>query len=328
MRRSTAAVLAVGSVAAVVAACNLSSASSVSSTGPTNTDAAFVSQGVETSVESAIASFLGGLTPPTQAAGVVGAARTTPYVPYLRLAHVPFDLARSTAMHRLHTVVHARQGVPSCVTISPNPPTDTDGDGIPDTVTMTAQPNCSFTDDSLTFSISGSLIEGDQTPTVPDADYTATANNMVIGFSSGGDSATIGLNGTATVTETTGSLSQNNDLTLTLMSTGSDTVNATYGQNWMVTFTYTGSTLLGSSQLPSGTLNITGTTNYSGNGNSYALAITTPTALTFDPSCGTSSQVTAGAVQATFSGTSGADYVTLTWTGCGAPTVDFVSSQS
>lgn len=324
MRRTIAAALAAGSVAAV-AACSISSPSSPASTGPTTTNAAFVSQGVETSLESAIASFLGGVQPPIQGVGVVGAAKT---MPYLRLAHVPFDLARSTAMHRVHTVINTRQGAPSCVTMTPNPSVDTDDDGIPDTVSTVAGPNCQFTEDSLTFTISGSLIEGDPTPAVADADYMATANNLTIGFSGNGDSATIGLNGTATVTETTGSLSQNDNLTLTLVSTGADTVNATYAQNWMATFTFNGSTLLGSQPLPSGTLNITGTTNYSGNGKTYALAISTPTPLTFSPSCNTSSQITAGVVQATFSGTSGSDYVTLTWTGCQAPTVVFVSSQS
>ena len=324
MRRTIAAALAAGSVAAA-AACSLSSPSSPASTGPTTTDAAFVSQGVETSLESAIASFLGGLQPPIQGVGVVGAAKR---MSYLRLAHVPFDLARSTAMHRVHTVTNARDSMPSCITVTPNPLVDTDGDGIPDTASTVAGANCQFTEDSVTFSIAGSLIEGDPTPTVADADYMATANNLTIGFSGDGDSATVGLNGTATVTETSGSLSQNNNLTLTLVSSGADTVNATYAQNWMATFTFTGSTLLGSQQLPSGTLNITGTTNYNGNGKTYALAVSTPTPLTYSPSCGTSSQITAGVVQATFSGTSGSDYVTLTWTGCQAPTVNFVSSQS
>jgi hypothetical protein len=325
MRRSTAAAFAAGSIVAVIAACSLTSPSSPASTGPTTTDAAFVSQGVETSLESAIASFLGGITPPLQGVGVVGAAKT---IPYLRLAHVPFELARSTATNHLHAVLHARQGVPSCVTVQPDPPIDTDGDGIPDTVTMTAAANCQFTQDSLTFSLGGSLIEGDPTPTVPDADYTATVNNLVIGFSGNGDSATIGLDGTATVTETSGSLTQNNNLTLTLVSSGTDTVNATYAQNWTATFAFSGSTLLGSGQLPNGTLTITGTTNYSGNGKSYALAISTPTPLTIDPSCSTGSQVTAGVVQATFSGTNGADFVTLTWTGCQAPAVAFVTPAS
>lgn len=324
MRRFTAAALAASSILAVAAACSLSSPSSPASTGPTTTDAAFVSQGVETSLESAISSFLGGLTPPIQGAGIVGAAKT---MPYLRLAHVPFDLARSTAANRVHTVIHTRQGVPSCVSVSPNPPIDTDGDGIPDTVTMTAPANCQFTEDSVTFSIAGSLIEGDPTPTVADADYAATANNLVIGFSGNGDSATIGLNGTATVTETTGSLAQSNNLTLTLTSSGTDTVNATFGQNWMATFAFSGSTLVGSQTLPNGTLTVTGTTNYSGNGKTYALAITTPTPLTFDPTCGTSSQITAGVVQATFSGTDNHDFVTLTWSGCAAPTVNFTSTQ-
>lgn len=328
MRRTTAAALAAGSIALVVTACSVTSPSAPA-TGPTAADAALVSQGVETSLESSIASFIGGVTPPVQGLGGTGGAVRNPY---LRLAHVPLELVKNSQTHGAHAHITTRGGLgnaPSCVTASPNPPTDTDGDGIPDTVTITAQPNCTFQPDSgssFTLSISGSMIEGDPTPTVADADYMATVNNLVLGFSSGSDSATIGLSGTAQVTETTGSLSEGNQLTLTLASTGTDTVNAAYAQNWMATFAYSGGTLLGSGGLPAGTLTITGTTNYTGNGKSFALAMSTPTPLTYDPTCQTNSQITAGVMQATFSGTNGADYVTLTWTGCQDPTVDFVST--
>ncbi len=206
MRRSMAAVVAAGLSAITVVGCSLAG-SSAPSTAPSAADAALVDEGVEASLESAIANFLGGVNPPIQTANRVGTPATAPL---LRLAHVPFDLVRSTRMHRVRTGTTTRGGLPSCITLVPAIPADDDSDGIPDTVSMTAGANCTFTQDSLTFSISGSLTEGDPTPTTPDADYMAAANNLVISLSSGADSSSIGLNGGATVTETAGSLSQSN----------------------------------------------------------------------------------------------------------------------
>jgi len=321
MRRSIAAVAVAGLSAITIVGCSLAG-SSAPSTAPTAADAALVDAGVEASLESSIANFLGGVVPPTQSASRVGAPAAAPV---LRLAHVPFDLVRSSRVHRVRTGLATRGGAPPCVTVVPATPADQDADGIPDTVSMTAAPNCTFTQDSITFSISGSLIEGDPTPTTADANYMATANDLVIGLSAGPDSASIGLNGATTVTETAGSLSQSNQMTLLLNSTGQDTVNASYAQNWMATFTYTGSELLGSGSLPQGTLAVTGTTNYTGNGKSFALAISTPTALTYDPTCTTASQITAGVLQASFNGSKGSAYITITWNGCRAPTVNFVA---
>jgi hypothetical protein len=323
MRRSVAAVVAAGLSAITIVGCSLAG-SSAPSTAPTAADAALVDEGVEASLESSIADFLGGVNPPVQSASRVG---TTGTAPLLRLAHVPFDLVRSTRMHRVRTGLTSRGGLPPCITFAPTNPVDEDSDGIPDTVSMTAAANCTFTQDSLTFSISGGLTEGDPTPATPDADYMAAANNLVISLSSGANSASIGLNGGATVTETTGSLSQSNQMTLSLASTGTDTVNATYAQNWMAAFSYSGSELLGNGSLPQGTITLTGTTNYTGNGKSFALAISTPTALTYDPTCGTASQLTAGVLQASFNGAKGSAYVTITWSGCQDPTVNFVGGQ-
>jgi hypothetical protein len=331
MRHAVAATVAAGMTAVLFTACSSLTSSTSPSSAPTATDGALVAQGVQTSVESSIASFLGGVQPPTQSFSTTSPGT----IPYLRLSHVPADLAHGAYLglpgsrtRRAHAVVTTRDnGPPSCVTVVPNPTVDTDGDGIPDTVSMTAGPNCSFTNDSLTFSVSGSLVEGDPTPSVPDADYMATLNHFTIGVNSGGDSATIAMNGTATVTETTGSLSQANQLTLAIMSTGADTVNTSFAQNWMATFTFTGQQLTANTGLPAGTLGFTGTTDYTGNGKSFALAISTPTPLTFDPTCTTNSQITAGTVQATFSGTNGAAYVTLVWSGCQEPTTTFVAPQ-
>ena len=130
-----------------------------------------------------------------------------------------------------------------------------------------------------------------------------------------------------TVTETTGMLTQSNQMTLTIMSTGTDTINTSLAQNWMATFAFSGSQLTGNEGLPAGTVNFTGTTNYTGDGKTFALAVSTPTALTFDPTCNTASQVTAGSIQATFSGTNGSTYVTLTWSGCQDPSIYLSTPQ-
>jgi hypothetical protein len=329
MRHTVAATVAAGIATAWLAGCSTLTNTTGPNSGPTTADAALVGTGLQTTVESSIASFLGGVAPPTQSFSRSGARGT---LPYLRLAHVPVALvhgswlgARNMRSGPGHTVVTPRDGVPSCVTVVPATPSDQDSDGIPDTVTMTAGQGCTFTNDTLTLSVSGSMSYGDPTPATPDADYMATVNNLTIGFSNASDTATVALNGAATVTETSGSLSQSNQLTVTIMSTGTDTVNTSFAQNWMATFAFSGSPLMANQGLPAGSVSFTGTTNYTGNGKSFALAISTPTALTFDPTCTTASQVTAGTLQATFSGTNGTAYVSLTWSGCQDPAIYFAT---
>jgi len=282
-----------------------------------------VAQGVETSVETSVESFIGGVQP------VIPAARRTrqsPALAYLRLAHVPLRLLHGRQQSALRPGVVVRSDS-SCVTTVPASPADQDGDGIPDTLVTAAAPNCTLVSDSLTLTVSGSLTLGDPTPTTADADYTTTIDNFVIGLTSGSNTASISLNGTADVSETTGLLTESNQLTLGLSASGSETLNATYAQNWMAMFAFSGPQLTGSTSLPAGSLSITGTTNYTGAGKSFALAITTPTALTFDPSCSTASQITSGTVKAVFSGTSGSAFVTLTWSGCEDPVVNFTGQK-
>jgi hypothetical protein len=323
MRQIGAACVAVGIVTILVGGCS-SSSTTAPSNAPTQADAEVLAQGVESSIESSIASLIGGVQPILPSGS---RTRSSPGLAYLRLAHIPLDLAHSRHISGGRPAIVVRDA-PSCVSQVPASTTDEDSDGIPDTVTTTAAPNCQLSStDSLTLTASGSIILGDPTPTTADANYTATVDNFVVGLTSGTNTASIALNGTADVSETTGMLTESNQLTLTLTASGADSLDASYAQNWMAMFTYTGSPLSGQSSLPAGSLSIAGTTNFTGDGKTFALAISTPTALTFDPSCATASQITAGTVKAVFSGTGGSTFVTLTWSGCQEPVVTLTSAS-
>jgi hypothetical protein len=307
--------------AAVLVGCSTTK-STAPNTAPTQAEAQSVAEGVESSVQLSVSSLIGGVN--------VGAlipsgdrARSTGTMPYLRLARVPVNLIRGLRPNAGRVPIGVRGGMPSCIVQTPASPVDQDGDGIPDTLTLTAGAGCTFANDSVTISVSGSIDLGDPTPTTADADYVSTVNNLVFGVATGADTATIGLNGTATVTETTGSLSEANQLTLNLTSNGTQAINASFAQNWMSVFTFTGAQLTANAGLPAGSLSVTGTTNYTSSTSSFALAVSTLTPLSYDPTCNTMSQITAGEVKAVFSGTTKTAFVTVTWSGCQDPTVVF-----
>ena len=67
--------------------------------------------------------------------------------------------------------------------------------------------------------------------------------------------------------------------------------------------------------LPAGTFSISGNESFTVNGTTYAFTVSTPAALTVDPSCATG--VTSGAVTVGFSGQGGTGTATITWTACG-----------
>jgi hypothetical protein len=323
MRYTTAAQLAGVMTAALLAACSTTKSSTAPNAAPTQADAQSVAEGIEGSLQLSVSSLIGGVN--------VGAllpsasrARATRTMPYQRLAFIPANMIRGLRPNAGRVPIGVRGGgPPSCVVQTPASPTDQDGDGIPDTLTLTAGAGCTFTPDTTNITIAGSIVLGDPTPTTADADYVSTVNHLVFGITSGSDSATIGINGTATVTETTGSLSEANQLTLTLASNGTTVINASYAQNWMSVFTFTGSQLTADNGLPAGSLSVTGTTNYTTAAHSFALAVSTLSPLAFDPTCNTMSQITGGSVKAVFSGTTGASFVTMTWSGCQDPTVTF-----
>ncbi|GEM_PF-3253545 len=323
MRHATAAhVIGAAGLLCLTTACS-SNTSTAPNAAPTQADAQYVAQGMQTAIQSSLSSFLGGVSPVLPRADRIGPS-------LVGFARLPQALLHGTAGAPMRFGIDRNtNSVPSCVVLSPAQPVDSDNDGIPDTATLTAAPHCTQQIDSVTtLAISGSIAEGDPTPTTPDANYTESVSNLHLALTTTGASATIGMNGTANVSQAPGVLTLDNLLTLAIATTqNNQTFSATYANNWTAVFQYSGTSLVGSSTLPGGTLSVTGSTAYTSASKAFSLAITTPTPLTVDPTCNAASPVTGGVLKGVFSGSNGSAYLTITWSGCQAPVVQFVGQS-
>jgi hypothetical protein len=320
MRRILSVVAAVGSGVAVLA---LAGCSSSSATKPKSTtsylslttaqqrrlDSSVVSQ-VEASVGSMVnfnvyGSSFGGL------AGDV----------------VKYPIARALGALKAVGGRVAPRNVSQCTTETPANPTDTDGDGVPDTATFTYA--CSSSTSGSSFSLNGSVTFGDPTPTTADIAYQSGIA-LAVGLSDSSASDSLSVTGATTVSETQGQISQNGNVTLgvdVIRDTSGNTGTASLVTHDTATYAYSGPFLTSvNNPLPAGTFNLTGnwtwtfkTTNLNAN---LSFAVSTPNGgLSVDPvNCTTNTAgIVSGTVQVTFSGST---VVTAVWAGCPAtPTI-------
>ena len=209
---------------------------------------------------------------------------------------------------------------------TPSDPTDTDGDGIPDEATypFTAPP-CRFPDvRGTSLDLVGQLQVADPAPQSAGFGYGATLVSLRATFT-GKDadhSYSVTRNGTRALTGTVAGLQLSTDLQI--LRTFPGLSDAAVDQQWTVTFAPEASLRI-NQPLPAGTLDVAGSLNWNRGAESYALTVTTPTPLHFDPSCEGPQRFDTGELRAagTFGDLSG--YVRMRWTGCGdEPAVDFV----
>ena len=218
----------------------------------------------------------------------------------------------------------------SCATLSENPPTDADADGVPDDLTITyTGPDCTWTNSSGTASFTKS-------GTIHIVDLSQTARKAVrfefgalkTEFTFDGNSFSRQLDGvTQLLADATGFSAGD---TTTVHRESSRSGISDMSKRWAVTFTAdAGQTFSHNSDLPSGDLTIEGTTSRTRNGTTKTFEVATPTPLHFDSSCSADDRIVSGELDVTYTTTTGTTTVMVVWNGCGVdPTVTTTTTTS
>jgi hypothetical protein len=207
--------------------------------------------------------------------------------------------------------------VATCPTAST--PTDGDGDGIPTSQTLTfANPPCTLTPfRGGTFAITGTVKLEDTTTadatsfrlTDTDLAWIATdpATTRTFTATRNGTRSRTGSDSTATLVST-----------MTIVRQRPGRANTTINLSTTVAFTSDSDTVKVLSQLPSGSLDLSGTMTWHRSTENWSLGIATPIPLAFDPTCNTTPQrIRSGqlSLSGTISGEAGV--LTITFNGCG-----------
>lgn len=209
---------------------------------------------------------------------------------------------------------------PPCVTASPLPPTNSDADIVPDSVRLVF--DCGFErfGGQILDSLTGTIDFLDPQPTVPSigvrhvfTDFTRKRINTPFPLRSftavhngtrewGGNADTLGHTITHFVTVFT-------------HASGRQT---THEKNWVAKFTATtpGSIVFGI-PLPAGSWTVNGSSTWTSLSRSWSVAVTTPVALQFDPTCRVTPRFTSGTVDLVVTRNGEVTNVEIVFTGCG-----------
>jgi len=243
-------------------------------------------------------------------------------------------LTLNTTVAPIGTTQAASQGsqaslvIPGCVT--PSSAADSDGDGVPDDATFIfTAPPCEFTGwRGGTVDLVGSLRVQDPTPTAAGFGYDATISGLRSRFTSA-DGKTIydvTRTGTRTLSGSTTGLLLTADLEVRRTFVGQ--LDARIEKQWAMNYTpATGLQING--PLPSGTLEITGTVDWTRGDEHLDLTLTTPTPLHYNADCtDTVQRIDRGELRAagTFEGDEG--FLLMRWSECGSePRFSFESAE-
>jgi hypothetical protein len=214
--------------------------------------------------------------------------------------------------------------------VSPSTPTDSDGDGVPDDATyIFTAPPCRFTGwRGGTLDIVGQLRLQDPTPSGAGFGYEATVTGLRTRFTSADSKVIYDVtrNGTRSLSGSTAGLLLTTELQVIRTFAGHP--DAAIDKQWVVNYT-PAAPLQINEPLPSGTLDIAGTADWTRGDEQLSLVITTPTPLQYDASCtDTVQRINAGEMHAagTFEEMEG--FVRVRWTRCGEePRFTFESTE-
>lgn len=205
-------------------------------------------------------------------------------------------------------------------------PLDTDGDGVPDDATyLFTAPPCQFDGwRSGTVELVGQLRMQDPAPTGAGFGYDATLADLRARYTNAAKDAIYDVerNGTRTLSGSVASLLLTSDLRLKRNFAGK--VDANVDQQWTVSYNPSPSLQI-NGPVNSGTLDISGTMNWSRGNEQVALVVTTPTPLEYDASCtDTVQRIKNGELRAAGDFGDMVGFVRVRWSGCGQePTFGF-----
>jgi hypothetical protein len=205
-------------------------------------------------------------------------------------------------------------------------PGDNDGDGVPDDATyMFTAPPCQFEGwRGGTLDLVGQLRIQDPAPTDAGFGYDAMLANLRSRFTNAAKDVITDVTrtGTRTLSGSVASLLLTSDLQVTRNFAGKP--DAAFDEQWTVN--YTPSTPLQiNGPVNSGTLDISGTMNWSRGDEELALVVTTPTPLEYDASCtDTVQRIKNGELRAAGDFGDLVGFVRVRWNGCGhEPSIGF-----
>jgi hypothetical protein len=214
--------------------------------------------------------------------------------------------------------------------VSPSSAADSDGDGVPDDATyLFTAPPCRFTGwRGGTLDVVGSLRIQDPSSTSAGFGYDATLTGLRSRFTSADAKVIYDVtrNGTRTLSGSVTGLLLTADLQVIRTFAGHP--DAAIDKQWSVNFA-PAAPLQINAPLPSGSLDIAGSMDWTRGTEHFVLTVTTPTLLQYDAGCtDTVQRIRAGEMQAkgTFGEQDG--IVRVTWRGCGdEPQFSFESTE-
>ena len=218
--------------------------------------------------------------------------------------------------------------VDGCPSFSPDPPIDTDQDGVPDNALFTFDPQfCTTTDQNGTSVITGSVRVSDPVSATIGFDLDINALRLAFTSATGSDNFALSMDGTRSLRGSSSLLTLDEDFSLGAEAGGqSVSLDAAHS----VSFTAeTASSIVFDGLLPNGTIDLSGNFQAVAPDGFFSLLLSTPVPLTYDASCGFDGDVVAGVLRAAASSQQGSAAVEVTLNGCGvAPTVVFIGSTT
>ena len=215
-----------------------------------------------------------------------------------------------------------------CPSFSPDPPIDTDQDGVPDNALFTFDPQfCTTTDQTGTSVVTGTVRVSD--PASAAIGFDLDINALRFAFTSASSSETLALSqdGTRSLRGSTSLLTLDEDFSLGVAA-GGQSVDLTAAHSASFT-AETPSSIVFDGPLPNGTLDVSGNFQVTAPDGFFSLVLNTPVPLTYDASCGFDGDVVAGVLRAAASSQQGAAAVQVTLNGCGVqPTVVFIGATT
>lgn len=209
----------------------------------------------------------------------------------------------------------------NCPIITPNPPVDTDGDRVPDDVTVTfVLPNCSATRNGATFELTGSLHITD--PSATDFGLRVEFTDLQHKLTQASGAFLLNrLNGPRQVLASGAGFSLSDSTTAGRESSRAGA--AQLAKAWAISFDAdAGQTVSQDRRLPSGDLSVQGRTTWTRNDVSHSFTVSTLTPLHHDASCATRPAFTSGELTVVKTGPDGTVTIHIVFNGCGVePTV-------
>ncbi len=220
-----------------------------------------------------------------------------------------------------------------CPSFAPDPPLDSDGDGVPDNALFTFDPQyCTFPGEGGTIIITGSVRLSDPASVAIGVDV-AFNQVTVAQFQDGATEPVFALvsDGTRSLRGQPTSLTLDEDFSLFVEALGEQ---AGFTNQASLSFTPTGGATIDFDQdLPNGDVDWNGTFSAQSPDGFFVLTVETVQTLSYDAAClnpeSGEGSIVAGVLRLTAASSDGAGVVQITFNGCGVePTVEFAGSTT